>query len=89
MASLGVISYGIYLWHLDLINQFMKWTGWHPGMVPYWILASAVLGLTIAFASASYFGLERPILRIKSRIGWWDRKARLQGAGQSTEAHQP
>ncbi|HZM53413.1 MAG TPA: acyltransferase [Acidimicrobiales bacterium] len=89
MASLGVISYGIYLWHLDLINQFMKWTGWQPGMVPYWILASAVLGLTIAFASASYFGLERPILRIKSRIGWWDRKARLQGAGQSTEAHQP
>ena len=61
MASLGVISYGVYLWHLDLINEFMKWTGWHAGMVAFWLLASAVLGLAIAFLSASYFGLGRPI----------------------------
>jgi peptidoglycan/LPS O-acetylase OafA/YrhL len=76
MASLGVISYGVYLWHLDLIRQFMKWTGWQDGMVPYWVLACAVLGLSIAFASASYFGLERPILRFKGRISWWDRQTR-------------
>ena len=76
MASLGVISYGIYLWHLDLIYKFLDWTGWREGMVPYGVLAGSVLGLSIAFASASYFGLERPILRYKSRLVWWNRLPR-------------
>jgi len=76
MASLGVISYGIYLWHLDLIGQVTNWTGWHKGAIPYWMLASAVFGVTVAIASASYFGLERPVLRVKGRISWWDRKPR-------------
>jgi peptidoglycan/LPS O-acetylase OafA/YrhL len=76
MASLGVISYGIYLWHLDLITLFLRWTGWHTQQVPWGILALAVLCLSIAFASASYFGLERPILRYKDRLGWWDRRSR-------------
>jgi peptidoglycan/LPS O-acetylase OafA/YrhL len=73
MASLGVISYGIYLWHLNLIYEFLDWTGWHEGAVPFGVLAMAVLTITVGFASASYFGLERPILRYKSRLVWWDR----------------
>jgi peptidoglycan/LPS O-acetylase OafA/YrhL len=77
MASLGVISYGIYLWHLDLANQFLKWTGWQPGKEPFWVLALATLALSIAFASVSYFGLERPILRRKNRIGWWSRRSNV------------
>ncbi len=76
MASVGVISYGIYIWHLDLIHLLLRWTGWQAGNVPYWVLAAAVLGLSIAVASASYFGLERPILRFKGRLSWWDRQAR-------------
>ena len=74
MVSLGVISYGIYLWHLNLIDEFLKWTGWQAGRVPFGILALCVLGVSVGFASASYFGLERPVLRFKSRIGWWDRR---------------
>ncbi len=74
MVSLGVISYGIYLWHLNLIDEFLKWTGWQAGHEPFGVLAICVLGVSVAFASASYFGVERPILRIKSRIGWWDRR---------------
>ncbi len=82
MAALGVISYGIYLWHLNLIYEFLDWTGWHEGMVPYWLLAVAVFGITVAFASTSYFGLERPILRYKRRLVWWDRSQRAPvGAG--------
>jgi peptidoglycan/LPS O-acetylase OafA/YrhL len=84
MASLGVISYGIYLWHLDLTSQFVKWMGWQPGEEPYWILATIALLISIAFASASYFGLERPILRRKNRISWWDRWSR-----RSTEGERP
>jgi peptidoglycan/LPS O-acetylase OafA/YrhL len=73
IASLGVISYGIYLWHFDMITQFEKWTGYKDGAVPYWILALGVLALTCVPATISYFGLERPILRIKSHLGWWNR----------------
>jgi peptidoglycan/LPS O-acetylase OafA/YrhL len=80
MVSIGVISYGIYLWHLDLTFQFLKWTGQHPGGEPFWLLASVVLVISIAFASASYFGLERPILRRKSQLSWWDRRSRARQA---------
>jgi peptidoglycan/LPS O-acetylase OafA/YrhL len=73
VASLGVISYGIYLWHLDLITQFLDWTGYQSGNVPYWILALGVLALTTVAASISYFGLERPILTVKDHLGWWSR----------------
>jgi peptidoglycan/LPS O-acetylase OafA/YrhL len=76
MVSLGVISYGIYLWHLPLITKLMSWAGWQVDATPFWMLVLATLGLSIAFASASYFGLERPILRFKGRISWWDRRSR-------------
>ena len=78
VASLGVISYGIYLWHLNLIDPVMSWVGWRQDAVPFWLLALSVLAVSTAFASASYFGLERPVLRMKNRIGWWDRKGRSQ-----------
>jgi len=73
VASLGVISYGIYLWHLDLITQFLSWTGYTKGAVPYWILAAGVLAITTVAASISYFGVEKPMLRIKEHLGWWSR----------------
>lgn len=73
VASLGVISYGIYLWHLDLINQFVSWSGYVTGAIPYWILFGAVMGMSIVAASISYFGLERPILKVKDHLGWWNR----------------
>jgi peptidoglycan/LPS O-acetylase OafA/YrhL len=88
MASIGVISYGIYLWHVGMLNEFMKWTGYTAQMVPFWILTLATLALSIAVASASYFGLERPILRLKGRISWWDRKPRSTAELQPAESSQ-
>ncbi|MGD0881941.1 MAG: acyltransferase [Acidimicrobiales bacterium] len=76
VASLGVISYGIYLWHLDLIDKFLSWTGYKEDAVPYWILALGVLAMTVVAASISYFALERPILKIKDHLGWWGRTSR-------------
>ena len=81
ITALGVISYGIYLWHLDLINQVLSWTGWKQGAIPYWELVACVLAVTIAAASISYFGLEKPMLRIKDRLGWWSRSSAARGAG--------
>jgi peptidoglycan/LPS O-acetylase OafA/YrhL len=75
ITALGVISYGIYLWHLDLINQILSWTGWHKGAIPYWQLVMSVLAISVVVASISYFGLEKPMLRIKGHLGWWSRSS--------------
>ena len=89
MASVGVISYGIYLWHLDLINELLKWFGWYPHEKPFWVLASLTFLVSVAFASASYFGLERPILRRKNRISWWDRRGRSGSSPAIFDGAQP
>jgi peptidoglycan/LPS O-acetylase OafA/YrhL len=54
--------------------QYLRWTHRNlnfPFGLPFWQLALAVLGLSIATAAASYFLFERPILRLKDRVGWW------------------
>lgn len=57
LAWLGRISYGVYLWH----------------MVTFWLVSgkmpwAALIGLTIAIAALSYYVLERPILKFKTRF---------------------
>ena len=85
VASFGVISYGIYLWHQGMIDELMKWTGWTLFHAPFGAMVTGVLGLTIAVASVSYFGLERPVLHFKRRLGWWRRVPAVQvGAVRST-----
>ena len=76
VASLGVISYGIYLWHLNLIDPVISWAGWSPQHAPWGLLVLGTLAITIVAASISYFGLERPVLRFKGKLGWWSRPKR-------------
>ena len=63
LAWLGLISYGIYLWHatiaLTLIND--------DGVTAWWQVLIITVTLTIACAAASYYLVERPILRFKDR----------------------
>jgi peptidoglycan/LPS O-acetylase OafA/YrhL len=67
MRSLGIISFGIYLWHLTMLQLLDRWIksgAIHDNLITR--LAFAV-GSTLVLASASYFVIERPLMRFSHR----------------------
>jgi len=61
--ALGLISYGIFLWHLDWLTRLTAWGvgDWLPGARFASILA-VTLAVTIPFAIASYLVIERRLI---------------------------
>jgi peptidoglycan/LPS O-acetylase OafA/YrhL len=65
--SLGLVSYGIYLWHENWISEYLEWRHQQVFAAPFWPMLGAVLGLTVVSAALSYAVVERPALRLKHR----------------------
>ncbi len=67
---LGLVSYGIYLWHGAVVLQLERWRFGDLGILPPVLLwaAGAVAG-TAVLAAASYYLVERPALSLKGRFG--------------------
>jgi peptidoglycan/LPS O-acetylase OafA/YrhL len=63
--SLGLVSYGIYLWHENWISEYLEWRDLRVFAAPFWPMLGAVLALTLASAALSYVLIERPALRLK------------------------
>ena len=61
LAGVGVVSYGVYLWHLDVLRELES--GGLPGA------AVVVLGLagSLALGAASWYGIERPAIAWRRR----------------------
>jgi peptidoglycan/LPS O-acetylase OafA/YrhL len=78
VRSLGVISYGVYLWHQALIAELIKY---YPRLfhmrlffnVAFWPMYGEILGAGIVVATVSYFVIEKPALRLKRLrpLGWF------------------
>ncbi|MDP3711752.1 MAG: acyltransferase [Mycobacteriales bacterium] len=70
LAPLGVVSYGIYLWHfvaqrdLQLYDVFRGSTG-ELGFV---VNVAVVLIVTLPLAAVSWFAIERPALRLAGLV---------------------
>jgi peptidoglycan/LPS O-acetylase OafA/YrhL len=60
LAWLGLISYGIYLWHIEIVRVLSDKLD--DAFLP--MLVGAIT-LSIAAAAGSYYIVERPILRFK------------------------
>lgn len=75
LAWLGVISYGIYLYHGPVINELEALgvrLGTH-GLLTYLSLVAVTLAIVIPLGAASYRLLEHPLMR-------WGRRVRPQRA---------
>lgn len=62
---LGLTSYSLYLWQQVTLHAATS----RMESAPYPLQAVGGIGLTVLFASGSYFLIERPFLRLKDRFG--------------------
>jgi peptidoglycan/LPS O-acetylase OafA/YrhL len=81
VAWLGLVSYGIFLWHQPFTEEFLPILrlGVHGVVVLYTL---AVFAVATACAAVSYYAVERPILRFKDpRRDEREARGSDQGAG--------
>jgi peptidoglycan/LPS O-acetylase OafA/YrhL len=86
---LGLISYGIYLWHVTVLQVgeeigFQRSLHFHPFLV----VTAVALVLTCAVAAASWYLAERPLLR-RAGSRPRDRGAREQHRDERERGHLP
>jgi peptidoglycan/LPS O-acetylase OafA/YrhL len=66
MLALGVVSYGMYLWHLDLMRRFVEPAlgsdAFGEGAFFTVLIGGVIASATVA--ALSYFAVERPLTRL-------------------------
>jgi peptidoglycan/LPS O-acetylase OafA/YrhL len=65
MAWLGVLSYGVYLWHKDLVPKVQHLFGWENFEGSFIVVFGVVAAASVAIAAVSYFLVEQPLLARK------------------------
>jgi peptidoglycan/LPS O-acetylase OafA/YrhL len=67
LQLLGEISYGIFLWHLIVLETVVRVLHERLFTGSWLVVFALTWGLTVVVASASYLLVERPALRLKDR----------------------
>lgn len=77
LAWVGLVSYAVYLWHvvvIDFLHKEFNLIG-HSPTYQFAALALPALIASVTIGAASYYLLERPILRLKLKPAWARRDA--------------
>lgn len=64
VAWVGLVSYGVFLWHFDLLKWFARegWLDWWS-VAPFWSAFALTLGASVVVAWVSWIAVESPLLR--------------------------
>jgi peptidoglycan/LPS O-acetylase OafA/YrhL len=68
LLYVGMVSYGIYLWHLAILEQLARWDFESIGARHSIVWFAAAFPISLAIASVSYYAIERPFLSLKNRV---------------------
>lgn len=66
-VGVGLVSYGLFLWHQAWMEEALGWTGAAVGRGSFATLLAVGLTLGLATAAASWFLVEAPLLRRRPR----------------------
>jgi peptidoglycan/LPS O-acetylase OafA/YrhL len=66
-VAVGIISYSLYLWHYPILVWIGKWLPPSPSDTRFWLLLVIVLAASIVVSALSYWFVERPWLRTRTR----------------------
>jgi peptidoglycan/LPS O-acetylase OafA/YrhL len=70
LLYLGMISYGIFLYHIAVIEQLKDWNLGSVDLVhPYVLWFGTALAGSTAIATVSWYALEKPALSLKHLVG--------------------
>lgn len=78
MASLGLVSYGLYLWHQIVIDELVAWTPWKIFQIPLGPFLLAAAGVTALVAGVTHVLVERPFIALGHD---WARRWRARRPG--------
>ena len=67
LAWVGVVSYGVYLWHQAIIRETTKHTSFSADLIGYLQLLAIVVPISILIGWISFTFLERPMLSLARR----------------------
>lgn len=78
IAYAGLVSYGFYLWHEGWLDKWLVWAGrpnvlqlnaqTHYDRTTYPLIFVLTVVSSLATAAASYYLVDRPVLRLKNRV---------------------
>jgi peptidoglycan/LPS O-acetylase OafA/YrhL len=69
LLYLGLVSYGIFLWHIAVIRQLEEWHLERVEFVhPYLLWPLVTLAITTVIATISYYAVERPAMGLRRRL---------------------
>lgn len=64
---LGLVSYGIYIWHKAIQYKYLEWTGQAELNASFPSMLVVTVVLSVIIAAGSWYLIERPVMRRRDR----------------------
>lgn len=65
---LGLVSYGVYIWHKAIQYKYLEWTGQEDLNASFTGMLVFTVALSLVAAAASWYLVERPLMRRRDRV---------------------